>query len=418
MKKEIKRPNLKKVIESLEKQINNISITYDCNITRRRAEQLRQNQIKQDSLKDIQAKVKALDNMWENWNVPIELKLIKTKSDVELVSNVYTRYPTEELINDSYEYRREGFIKIKKRFNKLGLHSQNKVDEARKILSKSQLVLSADEIRQRKIKDIENNIRGAKIPGFFPTPKSLIEELIELGDIRGCHEVLEPSAGKGDMVDVLKNNGIDNINCIEINHSLKSILEIKGCEIVGSDFLEFNDKKYDRIIMNPPFENLQDIDHVRKAYDTLKDGGILVSIMSASPFFRSGEKSESFRSWINSLGAVYYKNDDGAFNKAFNSTGVSTYTIKIEKKISINKEELKEKVEELIRNNNFKNDTQWRERALENIVFKSLIQIDFEKDELKKYILENGGSESTFPAVNDILATYELDYFTIEEEKI
>lgn len=30
-------------------------------------------------------------------------------------------------------------------------------------------------------------------------------------------------------------------------------------------------EKYDRIIMNPPFENLQDVDHVMKAYDNLNE---------------------------------------------------------------------------------------------------------------------------------------------------
>jgi 16S rRNA G1207 methylase RsmC len=31
-------------------------------------------------------------------------------------------------------------------------------------------------------------------------------------------------------------------------------------------------KKYDVIIMNPPFEKLQDVDHVMKAYEHLNAG--------------------------------------------------------------------------------------------------------------------------------------------------
>jgi len=85
--------------------------------------------------------------------------------------------------------------------------------------------------------------------------------------------------------------------------------------------------------MNPPFENLQDVDHVRHAYNTLNEGGVLVSVMGSAPFFRSGAKSEEFREWIDSLGATYYKNDADAFKKAFNSTGVSTYMIKIVKQV-------------------------------------------------------------------------------------
>ncbi len=326
---EIKRPNLNKVIESLEKQINSISIEYDCNITRRRAEQLRQNLKKQDNLKDIQCQAKALNEMWGNNQVPEQLKYLSSAKDIELLSYAWNEYPTEEEIKNSSEWRKDPLTKRKLKFDKWGLNSQEKVEEARNLLNQLKLQLTEEEIKQREIKKIENNIRGVKIPGFFPTPKNLIEEMITLGCIDDSHEVLEPSAGKGDMVDVLKANGINNIDCIEINHSLKEILKLKGCNLVGDDFLEFNDKKYDRIIMNPPFEDLQDIDHIRHAYNTLKEGGILVSVMCAGMMSNSRKKAEEFREWIYSLGAVYYKNDEGAFKSAFNSTGVSSYMIKI-----------------------------------------------------------------------------------------
>ena len=93
---EIKKPNLNKIIDSLEKQINNISITYDCNITRRRAEQLRQNLIKQDNLKDIQAKAKGLNEMWENNEIPEQLKNLSSVKDIELLSYEYNEYVSEE----------------------------------------------------------------------------------------------------------------------------------------------------------------------------------------------------------------------------------------------------------------------------------------------------------------------------------
>ncbi len=326
---EVKKPNLEKIIESLEKQINNISITYDCNITRRRAEQLRQNQSKQDNLKDLQCKAKNLNEMWESNTIPEQLQNLKTIKDIELLSHNFNEYPTFSIIENSSEWRKEDLLKIKAKFDKWGLTDQEKVENARTILNELKLELSEEEMKERKIKKIEDNIRGVKIPGFFPTPKNLIEEMIILGDITEAHEVLEPSAGKGDMVDVLKSNGINNIDCIEINHSLKDILKLKGCNLVGDDFLEFSGKKYDRIIMNPPFENLQDVDHIRKAYDTLKEGGILVSVMCAGIMSNSGKKAKEFREWIDSLEAVYYKNDDGAFKLAFNSTGVSSYMVKI-----------------------------------------------------------------------------------------
>jgi len=326
-----KRPNLQKIIDSLEKQINNISITYDSNITRRRAEQLRQNVNKQDRLKDFQAKAKALNEMWENNTIPEELQGLTTVKDLELLSYPQS-YPTIEYIKSRPEWSQDNMIKIRNKFNKWGLDSNEKVESARFMLNELKFEMSPEEIKAREIKKIEDDIRGVRIPGFFPTPENLIDEMIVLGGVEPSHSVLEPSAGKGDMVDVLKKHGINDIDCIEIVPSLKRILELKGCNLVGSDFLEFNDKKYDRIIMNPPFENLQDVDHVRHAYDTLKDGGVLVSVMSASPFFNGRAKGEEFRDWIASLDATYYKNDADAFKKAFNSTGVSTYMIKIIKR--------------------------------------------------------------------------------------
>ena len=285
----MKKPNFQKIIESLEKQINNISIDYDCNITRRRAEQLKQNRNKQDLLKDIQNKFKLINQMWDNETIPEEIKGISNVKDLELL--IFNRdYPTEEKIENASEWGKENLIKIKSKFDKWELNSQEKIEKARYIIYELNLEFSEEEIMEREIKKIEDSIRGVKIPGFFPTPKNLIEEMIILGNIEEHHEVLEPSAGKGDMVDVLKKNGINNIDCIEINHSLKEILKFKGCNLVGNDFLEFNGKKYDRIIMNPPFENLQDVDHIKKAYETLKEGGILVSVMSNSPLFVTTQK--------------------------------------------------------------------------------------------------------------------------------
>ena len=53
--------------------------------------------------------------------------------------------------------------------------------------------------------------------------------------------------------------------------------------------------KYDKIIMNPPFENGQDIDHIRHAYSLLNDGGRVVCIMSEGTFYRNDKKSNGIQ---------------------------------------------------------------------------------------------------------------------------
>lgn len=103
----------------------------------------------------------------------------------------------------------------------------------------------------------------------------------------------------------------------EINHTLCEILQAKGFDARPMNFLQVNGQfKFDRVLMNPPFENLQDIDHVRHAFDKLKSGGRLVAIMSPGPFFRDTAKAQSFREWFANLAGEEYDLPPGSFNKS------------------------------------------------------------------------------------------------------
>ena len=81
--------------------------------------------------------------------------------------------------------------------------------------------------------------------------------------------------------------------------------------------------------MNPPFSKHQDIDHVYKAFEILKSGGILVSVMSNSPFFRTDKKSEDFREFLMLNSAIVEELPEGAFKES--GTMVKTCIIKIKK---------------------------------------------------------------------------------------
>jgi type I restriction-modification system DNA methylase subunit len=87
--------------------------------------------------------------------------------------------------------------------------------------------------------------------------------------------------------------------------------------------------KYDRVLMNPPFENLQDIDHVLHALHFLKPGGRLVAVMSPSPFFRSDRKCELFRGVVEKLGCEVVDLPDGSFKAS--GTGVATKLLILDK---------------------------------------------------------------------------------------
>ena len=70
---------------------------------------------------------------------------------------------------------------------------------------------------------------------------------------------------------------------------------------------------YDRVIMNPPFSNQQDIKHVNHALKFLKDDGVLVSVMSPGFTFRENKLSVDFKTMLEERGGYYEKNPEGSF---------------------------------------------------------------------------------------------------------
>lgn len=193
-------------------------------------------------------------------------------------------------------------------------------------------VLSPEEQREKEERDLEREFVGKKIEGFFPTPRPLAETMVDLLDIQEGDSVCEPSAGLGHLADVAteENPGID-ITLIEQYWPLVEALRKKGYEnVVQGDFLEYNERKFDRILMNPPFENLADIDHVRHAYSLLNPDGKLVAIM-ANNKQGTRQKVREFSEWLDEVGAFVQDNEPGAFQSAFRPTGVNTILVAIDK---------------------------------------------------------------------------------------
>lgn len=178
------------------------------------------------------------------------------------------------------------------------------------------------------LKEAERALVGFKSPGFFQTPVSLAERMVEEAGIQPGMDVLEPSAGAGRIADAVRSAGVEP-DTIERMHRLQDLLKMKGHEIVADDFMEFEGRAYDRIVMNPPFEQGQDIEHVRRAYDLLKPGGRIVAIMSTGPFFRTDRKATEFRSWLDQIGGVSEELPDGSFKES--GTGVATRIVTIDK---------------------------------------------------------------------------------------
>lgn len=129
---------------------------------------------------------------------------------------------------------------------------------------------------------------------FYPTPDDVIDKMLEGIKLSQIQYILEPSAGKGNIVKKLiekyKNQYYPTykIDMIEMDENLKSILKnnlcaySENCSIsyVWDDFLTYEPyRKYDLIIMNPPFR--YGLEHLIKALRIQKDGGQIICILNA-----------------------------------------------------------------------------------------------------------------------------------------
>ena len=120
---------------------------------------------------------------------------------------------------------------------------------------------------------------------FYPTPEKLLAVMTSNIEWRKIKNVLEPSAGRGDIADYVmhkmeKYHTIYAIDCIEIDRDLRNVLKGKNHNVVYDDFLTFRTfRKYDLIIMNPPFS--QGAVHLMKALELMETGGQIVCILNA-----------------------------------------------------------------------------------------------------------------------------------------
>ena len=165
---------------------------------------------------------------------------------------------------------------------------------------------------------------------FFETPPDIVDQLIDLVGVHIGHTCLEPSAGKGAIAGKLRElaGSISIVTCVELNPNNVRILLDMGYPVYEGDFLRYPVAgEFDRIVMNPPFTRQQDIQHVEKALLHLKDGGCLVSVMSAGVMFRQNKRTLSFWDTINKYHNEIIKLPQGAFKVS--GTMVNTVILKV-----------------------------------------------------------------------------------------
>lgn len=161
---------------------------------------------------------------------------------------------------------------------------------------------------------------------FYPTPQQVIERMLSGIELDG-KTVLEPSAGKGNIIDVLKDRGA-NVICCESNKDLATIASSKA-KLIANDFLTVQSHQIshvDYIIMNPPFS--ADEQHINHAWSIAPDGCEIIALCNWETLNNAYSKSRRIlKTTIENYGIASNLGD--CFSDAERKTGIEIGLIRI-----------------------------------------------------------------------------------------
>lgn len=194
-------------------------------------------------------------------------------------------------------------------------------------------------------------------PEFFPTPKSVVRQMLEpfingneiTGDLKPHRKslvrakvnemmILDPSAGSGSMLKALREIVDDrpshispfgnNIHAIERNPDLQAVLKEHGWQVVHDDFLTFSTNlRYDLILMNPPFSNGDE--HLLHAWDILQEGDIVCLLNANTIKLAHTERRKRLAALIEQHGSVEFLGP--VFGRAERKTNVDVALVRLRK---------------------------------------------------------------------------------------
>ncbi|MGL5749243.1 MAG: DUF4942 domain-containing protein, partial [Paraclostridium sp.] len=173
---------------------------------------------------------------------------------------------------------------------------------------------------------------------FYPTPYEVGLKMLSGLNLMGM-SILEPSAGKGDLLSVINQKSV-KIFCIEKSPELQSILREKKYPILGDDFLKYKpDHIFDLILMNPPFDN--GVKHLLKAWEISEEGTYIRCLLNAESIRNPSTKERKLLMDIlksNDADIEYLGN---CFKDAERKTNVEVALVKLQNKTKGKKFEFK-----------------------------------------------------------------------------
>ncbi len=170
----------------------------------------------------------------------------------------------------------------------------------------------------------------------FYTPAPLAARMAELADIQPGHLVLEPSAGMGALCEAMNEACREativccDVDPVAVDHLRRQWEPLVGSSMEPADFLKVDPVAiYDRIVMNPPFTNGQDIAHVTHALDFLKPGGLLVALTAPGWRFAQTKPAAAFRDLVEELDGDVEEVPEGTFHES--GTEIRTVLVMLRK---------------------------------------------------------------------------------------
>jgi predicted RNA methylase len=164
-------------------------------------------------------------------------------------------------------------------------------------------------------KTLKAGVQVVTAPQLFPTPAPLAAEIVQMAEIEAGMTVLEPSAGTGNLLQAIREATAGEAvrTAVEINGKLCEQLKAQesGADVHQADFLTLSPetfRRFDRVVMNPPFANAEGIKHIEHALKFLKAGSKLVEICAGGP-----RQAERLGALARQMGGTFENLPEGSF---------------------------------------------------------------------------------------------------------
>ena len=220
----------------------------------------------------------------------------------------------------------EAYDKLKPIIEYLGGHWREKV---KKFVFKNDVEKIIFDCIENGV-DVTEKYKWQEKTQFYPTPEKVAKRVVELAEIKEGMSLLEPSAGRGNLLDVIP--VFCNILCVEPLIENSDILRKKGYNHTVETFESFKEnttQKFDRIVMNPPFAGQKDALHLMMAFELLEQKGVLTAIISENALYYQTDISDTLRSFLKEHNAYIENIPSNAFEES--GTTIETVIVKIKK---------------------------------------------------------------------------------------